>query len=584
MKTNYGTRPLQGQALVCLDGKTFEPGTLTGASLSGFTPAQVVFSAADGSLTSSTGLTWNGTTFGITGGLSVSGVATHTDATDASALGTASVVLSGGLSVAKKGIFGDSLTVSIAGQAKLFLNSSTGNERGVVYQDTGSTRINWYACTGHITLDCFEIIPSTAAGNLNFNNAAISIDSVGLVTLPNAGSTGMVIAKTTGTTLTVSSTQASTTTTSGAVRIAGGLGVVGGACIDGISAFGGGSSAGNQLKIAGNGLSGSTQNGINVAAQSTSAGTLSFNAIHVGITSAAAAYTVGDMRGINIAQHIKGAGSTITRAVGVAIDQPTVGTNNAAYLISTGGAWTGNWAIRSESTDPSLLSGALTVSGLLTCDTSSSGITIAKVTGTTLNVSSTDDPVSTGTGSVVLAGGIGIAKSAFIGTSAITQALTVVAGTVGGSIQVSDTATNAQPQVLVVDHTTSASPVAGFGAQLSFKLKSDTTSGRPAASLLAQWVSPTDASRTARLTLNVSDSVSTREAIRIEGDGSVARIGFYGATAVVKPATTGTAGGFTAGAGTGVKDDSTFTGGTGATAYRISDIVLALKQLGLLTA
>lgn len=63
-----------------------------------------------------------------------------------------------------------------------------------------------------------------------------------------------------------------------------------------------------------------------------------------------------------------------------------------------------------------------------------------------------------------------------------------------------------------------------------------------------------------------------------------ARIGFYSTTPAIQPATTGTATGFTAGSGTAVKDDSTFTGGSGSTAYRISDIVLALKQLGLMAA
>jgi hypothetical protein len=68
------------------------------------------------------------------------------------------------------------------------------------------------------------------------------------------------------------------------------------------------------------------------------------------------------------------------------------------------------------------------------------------------------------------------------------------------------------------------------------------------------------------------------------GTATTQKLGFFNATPIVQPNTTGTAAGFTANAGTAVNDASTFTGNTGATAYRISDIVRNLKNLGLLAA
>ena len=61
-------------------------------------------------------------------------------------------------------------------------------------------------------------------------------------------------------------------------------------------------------------------------------------------------------------------------------------------------------------------------------------------------------------------------------------------------------------------------------------------------------------------------------------------VGFLGATAVARQATTGTVTGFTAGSGTAAKDDSTYTGNSGTAAYTVGDIVLALKNYGLLAA
>lgn len=66
------------------------------------------------------------------------------------------------------------------------------------------------------------------------------------------------------------------------------------------------------------------------------------------------------------------------------------------------------------------------------------------------------------------------------------------------------------------------------------------------------------------------------------GTATTQKLGFWNATPVVQPSGTGETAGFTANAGTAVNDASTFTGNVGSTAYRISDIVKALKQAGIL--
>jgi hypothetical protein len=77
---------------------------------------------------------------------------------------------------------------------------------------------------------------------------------------------------------------------------------------------------------------------------------------------------------------------------------------------------------------------------------------------------------------------------------------------------------------------------------------------------------------------------ATTGAVTVTATLTGSTAGFFGATPVVQPDTTGTTTGFTAGSGTAVLDDSTFTGNTGTAAYTIGDIVKALKDLGLLAA
>ena len=66
------------------------------------------------------------------------------------------------------------------------------------------------------------------------------------------------------------------------------------------------------------------------------------------------------------------------------------------------------------------------------------------------------------------------------------------------------------------------------------------------------------------------------------GTATTQKLGFWNATPIVQPSSTGENSGFTTGVGTHVHDTSTFDGGLGSTAYRISDIVRHLKSLGLI--
>lgn len=72
---------------------------------------------------------------------------------------------------------------------------------------------------------------------------------------------------------------------------------------------------------------------------------------------------------------------------------------------------------------------------------------------------------------------------------------------------------------------------------------------------------------------------------KIGTSATTQKLGFFNATPIVQPLGVAvTTSGFTAGSGAAVLVDSTFTGGSGSTAYHLSDVVLALKNLGLLKA
>lgn len=89
---------------------------------------------------------------------------------------------------------------------------------------------------------------------------------------------------------------------------------------------------------------------------------------------------------------------------------------------------------------------------------------------------------------------------------------------------------------------------------------------------------------TGNLTLSAKNIITdTTTGIKI-GTATGQKVGFHNSTPTIQWATTGTATGFTAGAGTTVTHLSTFTGNTGSTAYTIGDLVAALKGKGLIAA
>lgn len=106
-----------------------------------------------------------------------------------------------------------------------------------------------------------------------------------------------------------------------------------------------------------------------------------------------------------------------------------------------------------------------------------------------------------------------------------------------------------------------------------------TRTGAAAASLTGQLTLATGLTMADAKNIAVGATTGTKI-----GTATTQKLGLWGVTPVAQYSTAGTSSGFTAGSGTAVNDDSTFTGNTGSTAYRISDVVRALKLVGIMAA
>lgn len=181
------------------------------------------------------------------------------------------------------------------------------------------------------------------------------------------------------------------------------------------------------------------------------------------------------------------------------------------------------------------------------------------------------------------------ANTSVIGTINQTTAATIYGA---GTFSLTNATTNAAVTVgtLTKNVTGAGVGAAGLGPRLTFAAESSTTDDTTQADITATWTDATHATRKSRLALSAYDTAA-REGVRLEADGSVARLGFFGATAVVKPtALTATVAAAPAG-GTGTAGGGWDTAGNRDLAIatinnlktRVDQLETKLQALGLLT-
>lgn len=135
---------------------------------------------------------------------------------------------------------------------------------------------------------------------------------------------------------------------------------------------------------------------------------------------------------------------------------------------------------------------------------------------------------------VIGANAIGLgASTTVLGTINQTTAATIYGA---GTFSLTNATTNAAVTVgtLTKNVTGAGVGATGLGPRLTFAAESSTTVDTTQADITATWTDATHATRKSRLALSAYDTAA-REGLRLEADGSVVRIGFFGATAVVKP-------------------------------------------------
>lgn len=146
--------------------------------------------------------------------------------------------------------------------------------------------------------------------------------------------------------------------------------------------------------------------------------------------------------------------------------------------------------------------------------------------------------------------------------------LGILTGPGFGGVEARYTGSNVgQQQLMTLRNNTTGTVVAGTGVQFNIYGKSATVADRLIGQLTAVWGVATDAVRTGLVRITAGDSGGARVGLAVGSSGSAPMLGFFGATAAIRPTVTGTQNGnpalasmLTGLAGLGLLTDSSTTG------------------------
>ncbi len=346
-----------------------------------------------------------GSVFSTTRPFQTSSVVASTSTVTGSGIFGGGVGIAGAINVGAASSFAADITLGTnTTAAGIILNGAAAAVHSLmVTQSAGVTR--WGVFQRDAT-DDFRIRAYDDAGAaidypLTINRASGgAIDLTRPVALSTASS-GLTIAKTTGTTLTISSTQASTTTATGALLVAGGVGVAGRLCAGSLLASG----------LTSGRIPYNSTGGLLIDSDAFLLAVSSTATLTVGTTSAAGNVTVN-----------------------------ALATNQPGFFFQTGGV--NKWLFRLDSVAESGSDAGANFTLVARTDAGANidtPLTVARAAGglvtlaRPVSVTSTTDSTSIATGAIVCSGGIGVAKRLTL-DGATGKTLRIVNGVANGSV------------------------------------------------------------------------------------------------------------------------------------------------------